>query len=86
MDAGHEIYITTTRPELLKDQIKLENRDLWKVVNDLGIKHENVRFTNGTGKYHFLHDFDIHFDDDRIEIELIEEHLTTCVGVLIFDP
>lgn len=27
--------------------------------------------------------FDAHYDDDDIEIELIEEHCPNCVGVLI---
>jgi len=83
---GHEIWITTTRPHKLPNGVIIENRDLFKVAKEFNIPTERIRFTGGTDKYHFLEGFDIHFDDDRIEIELIEEHVPSCVGVLIQYP
>lgn len=86
IDNGHEVWITTTRPHVFPNGVKLENRDLFKVANDLGIPKNRIQFTGGTDKYHYLKGFDVHFDDDQIEIELIEENTPECCGVLIFDP
>ena len=86
IEDGHDIYITTTRPHKFPNGVILENRDLFFVADQLGIDKDKIRFTGGTDKYHFLEGFDIHFDDDQVEIELIEEHLENCIGVLILDP
>lgn len=83
---GHDIYITTTRVEKMPNGIVLENRDLWSVCKRLGIDKSKVRFTNGNDKYHILDGFDIHFDDDKIEVDLINENVKGCVGVLVYDP
>lgn len=88
IEDGHDIWITTSRPLWvgINNTVKVENRDLFKVAKDLGIIEEKIQFTQGVDKWKFLDGFDIHFDDDRIEVELIEENLPNCVGVLIFDP
>lgn len=79
---GHDVYITTSRDE--KESRFYANAIVFKVAEQLGIPKENIRFTNGD-KYPFLHDFDLHFDDDQIEVELIEEN-TNCTCILIYDP
>ena len=86
MDDGHDIYVTTTRLHKMPNGIVLENRDLFATCKKMNIPKENIRFTNGNDKYHILNGFDIHFDDDQIEIDLINENVDGCVGVLIFDP
>ena len=87
---GHDVYITTSRHESLSRVINAQNlgwdnKIIFTISEKLGIPKENIRFTNGKDKWTLLEDFDIHFDDDQIEIELLEEN-TKCVGVLIFDP
>lgn len=83
IEEGHDIYITTSRFENIG--IFHSNEIVFNVAEKLGIPKERVRFTNGGDKWELLQDFDLHFDDDQIEIELIEEN-TKCIGVLILDP
>ena len=54
-----------------------------EIAESIGIKQERIRFTSYVDKFEFLEDFDIHFDDDVIEIELINEHLPNCKAILI---
>ncbi len=83
---GHEVWITTARTSDPYQNIKYGwNKDVFSVAERLGIPHTNIQFTEGNGKYQYLKGFDIHFDDDRTEIELMEEHELECVGVLILD-
>ena len=84
---GHEVYITTSR---CADGGRHYSNDIIFIVAErLGIPKERVRFSGGGdnngNKWGYLHDFDMHFDDDQIEIELIEEN-TKCIGILIYDP
>lgn len=82
---GHQVWIVTTR--VLNPQINKgwDNKSLFTTAEKLGIPKEHIIFTNYKPKWEFLKDFDMHFDDDQIEIEEIEEN-TNCVGVLILDP
>ena len=80
---GHEVWITTSR---MDDNTNPRwNQDVKSVSEKLGINPEHIQYTNGGDKWPLLKGFDIHFDDDSLEIELIEENLTNCVGVLILD-
>lgn len=83
---GHDVWITTSRRKDPPDNIGWDNVTVFKVAERLGIPTEKIQFTDGKDKFPHLTDFDIHFDDDQIEIELIEENLETCIGVLILDP
>jgi hypothetical protein len=86
VEDGHEVWVTTSR---LSDEVapsKHWNRDLKKVVDEVGISILHVQFTNGDDKWKLLKGFDMHFDDDMVEIELIEEHLPEVCGILILDP
>lgn len=82
--ANHEVWITTSRSPN-KEGVKLpyDNREVFAMAEKLGIKKENIRFTSYDEKYKYLKDFDLHFDDDEVEIELINEHPCKCIGVLI---
>lgn len=84
---GHEVWITTTRPKAvgINGEVILEHRDLYAVAKELNIPEERIQMTGGTDKWRFLDGFDIHFDDDKIEVELIEENLPSCSAVLILD-
>lgn len=82
IDDGHEVWITTARvdsrygPENWNDDIK-------EVAAKLHIPSENIILTNGTDKWCFLGEFDMHFDDDPEEISGINTYLESCVGILI---
>lgn len=84
IETGHDVWITTSRCEEKYGQ-PYWNRDLYKVAEILNIPKSKIQLTNGNDKWKYLKDFDIHFDDDQIEIELIEENLPTCTCVLIYD-
>lgn len=82
--AGDDVYITTTRLEYLEGMdVKFKNTTLFKIAEEVGIPKENIRFTNYEDKVGYLTDFDIHFDDDSYEIDLITRSKSKCMGVLI---
>lgn len=84
IEAGHEVFITTSRTENPPPHARWDNKIIYTIAEKLGIPKENIRFTNYADKYEFLDGFDIHFDDDPEEIRLIEENIK-CVGVIIND-
>ena len=79
---GNDVWITTTR---LPNPDPTWNRDLFRVAKELGIPEGKIQMTNGENKWKFLKGFDIHFDDDQIEVDLIEENLPECSPILIYD-
>lgn len=82
---GHEIWITSSR--MNNEYGKLNwNKDLLSVAKKLNIPLDHIQTTNGEDKWLFLKGFDIHFDDNQFEIELIEENLPECAVILILDP
>jgi hypothetical protein len=85
IEAGHEVWIHTTRLDNTKAPSHRWNDDLLEVSRKLGIFMDKIVWTNGEDKWKFLEDFDLHFDDDQVEIELIEENLEKCVGILVYD-
>ena len=86
---GHEVWITTSR--LSSDHgrskgwpwIITQNETLFKLAEEIGIPEDKIKFTEGEHKWKSLYTFDIHFDDDILEIELINQNLADCCGVLI---
>ena len=89
IDAGHEVWITTSRLSTEHGRSKgwpwiiTQNEYLFEIAEKVGISKDKIKFTEGDDKWKSLYNFDIHFDDDIVEIELIEENLTNCCGVLI---
>ena len=90
IDDGHEVWITTTRlsSDLGKSKgwpwIITQNEALFKIAEEVGIPMDRIKFTEGEDKWKSLYTFDIHFDDDDVEIDLIQENLPNCCGVLIY--
>jgi hypothetical protein len=90
IDDGHEVWITTSR--LSSDHgrskgwpwIITQNDKLFAIAKDLGIPEDKIKFTEGDDKWKCLYTFDIHFDDDYVEIELINENLPDCCGILLY--
>lgn len=82
--AGDDVYITTTRLEYKKGMdVKFSNTNLFLIAEKLGIPKENIRFTNYEDKVGYLENFDIHFDDDPHEIDLITRSNLKCLGILV---
>lgn len=79
VERGHEVWIVTSRfgdDERYKSffqtttPVGLTNKDLFEIVNSLGIPNERVHFTDMDDKWPFLKffgDFLWHLDDDWIE-------------------
>lgn len=84
-DDGHTLWIITTRPKHPNPQVQWDNKTLFRVADELGIPNERIIFTGYNDKFPVLteHKIDIHFDDDIIEIELMEENDCPTQGVLI---
>ena len=84
---GHDVYITTSRMDHYEHEYaKRWNDDVYKVADQLGIARENVQFTNCDIKANYLKGFDMHFDDDIVEIQCIEQKVPECACILIMDP
>lgn len=76
---GNDVFITTSRHQISPFY---NNSKVYEIAEKVGIPISRIRFTNGKDKYLYLKDFDIHFDDDDIEIDLIND-FTKCVGILV---
>jgi len=74
-----EIFILTSRNSTL------ENLDLWKVVEDIGIKKDNVLFSYHTSKLQMFIDkkLDMHFDDDHLDVDDININCGRGSAVLV---
>ena len=80
---GDEVHITTSRSEKWEwvGVNPNHNKDLFELAEDLGIQY--IHFTNHDDKVNHLKDFDIHYDDDEHEIDLITRSNLKCIGVLV---
>ena len=79
---GHEVHIVTSRFDK-NNTVIYTNEDLFKIADKVGISRENITFTNQNDKVGYLEGFDIHFDDDEYEIDLITRSKIRCLGILI---
>lgn len=78
--AGHDVWVTTSRrPQ--------DCTEVYAVTDVVGIPREKCQFTTFEDKVKFLDGFDVHFDDDDYEIDLINrerEHGNfKCKGILL---
>jgi len=78
MNKGYDVHIVTSRPPSGPDKWSIKgnpviiwtNDDLYELAGMLGIKNENIHFTNYSPKYKFFEkneDFIFHVDDDDSE-------------------
>lgn len=79
---GDEVHITTARLHESKTT-QFDNKKLYELAERVGIPKDNIHFTGFELKVHFLKTFDIHYDDDYIEIDAINSSDLTCYGILI---
>lgn len=90
IDDGHEVWITTSRLSSEHGRSKgwpwiiTQNEFLFETAEKVGIPKDRIKFTEGDDKWKSLYTFDIHFDDDEVEIELININLDNCCGVLLY--
>lgn len=88
IEEGIEVHIVTSRYEdLSKYSFECDHEDMFEVVNKLGIKKENIHFTNMEYKWRFFiknPDFIWHLDDNGEEIQLFHIHKvkTKCIWSL----
>jgi hypothetical protein len=95
VDLGYEVHIVTARydaiPKYTKEfmhkyQIEDLQRQfdyLFEVADEIGIPRDRIHFTNMISKHFFFEEnkgFLWHLDDDRVEIDSINEY-TSTVGI-----
>lgn len=78
------VFVVTSRTDY-QDGLEFSNSDLFEVTDRIGIKRENITFTKYDDKYKFVKDYDLHFDDDEVEIDLINRFPGKCIGFL-YEP
>lgn len=87
VNRGFDVHIVTSRhsDEAAKESgwkwILGQNKSLFDVAEECGIKEENITFTNGRDKIEYLKgkNFKFHLDDDEIELMLIFESDEKCI-------
>lgn len=82
---GHDIHITTSRHSVWKwgGINETFNEDLFEIAEELSISRDKIHFTDMEPKVDFLEGFDMHFDDDEVEIDLINRSKLPCLGILV---
>lgn len=92
IEQGHDVWVTTSRFSSEDGDsknwpwIRQQNEQLFQITNALGIPKEKIQFCAMQDKWNFLEGFDIHFDDDELDIQLIEENLPSCATVWVLTP
>ena len=83
---GYEVWILTSRyVDCDNYNFKVNNDDLFKVADNLGIDRNHIKFMNMNDKYKFVltKNFIFHLDDDWVEINMINGR-TKTKGVSCF--
>jgi hypothetical protein len=83
---GLEVWIITARIDNETGEkngwhwIEKQNKQLFDIANDCGIKPENIKFTAMCDKIEFIegNEFTFHLDDDDYEIDLINSSDDQC--------
>lgn len=86
INLGFEVYICTSRFSPDNAPSKEFNDDLFKISDEIGIKRDNIIFTNYADKSEFLKDngFIFHLDDDNIELLFIKND-TDVIPIYLFN-
>lgn len=87
VDEGHDVWIVTSRYSDQNAKLKAwwwiidQNKNLYDVAEECGIKKEHIHFTNGEDKIVFLKEknFVFHLDDDDVELMVILWSKDKCV-------
>ena len=86
----HEVYILTSRLDSLYRKAHRHlhsNDDIYDVAEKVGIKPQNVVFTNQASKLEHIHRgrVGVHIDDNEAELKNISA-LSQCKGFSALDP
>lgn len=86
----HEVYILTSRWDSLyrkADKRLHSNDDIYETAEKVGIKPQNVVFTNQASKLEHIHRgrVGLHIDDNEAELKNISA-LSQCKGFSALDP
>lgn len=86
IDQANDVHIVTRRYSYLHPDAGDEVSQVIALADQIGIKRENVHFTNREYKVGKLKALGahIHYDDDHTEILLIRQHYPECRGFLVF--
>lgn len=86
VDKDFEVWIVTTRLDNTQAPSHRWNDDLFEVAKRVGIRLENVHWTNGADKWEFLKDknFEFHIDDDWYELRMIQRNIKGTKAISSF--
>jgi hypothetical protein len=76
---GHDVYITTARHK--HSALPFINKDLYQIAERVGIRPENIRFTDGNEKTPYLQGFNAHFDDNYLQLQSIKETIPSITAI-----
>jgi hypothetical protein len=91
IEKGWDVWIVTSRCDTERalakgwHWVERQNEQLYKVANDVGIKRENIIFTEHVDKIVYLKDkgFLFHLDDDVDELMAIRESGDECYPICV---
>jgi hypothetical protein len=86
VNKGFEVWIVTTRLDNTNAPSHRWNDDLMDVARDVGIRLENIHWTNGADKWMFIKnkDFEFHIDDDWYELRMIQKNIKKTKAISSF--
>ena len=90
IDNGHDVYIVTKRfgePNKMYGK-KNEHIEVFELAEKLGIKKENIHFTNREWKYDTLKNLgiNVHFENSENKVDQIKKFTSHITTVHIEDP
>ena len=70
---GHDVYIITAR---MRDD---NNDAVNRTAEQLGIRRNHIKYTNGKDKWPYMvrYDIDIHYDNNQEQVDKINENTLT---------
>ncbi len=83
-----DVWVVTTRYDSLHDSgvwTDPDSSDLWEIIDEVGIPHRNVIFTNMKWKAEFLKDTKViwHLDDNWKEFVQFRKHKLKTFGIQV---
>lgn len=78
LKGGHDVFILSSRSAEDRNVVKV-----YEAAEFLDLPHDKIIFTDGEPKYRFLESFDMHFDNNASEVEMISKHLPSVACFLV---
>lgn len=85
VDPNNTVHIITRRYNYLHPTAGDEMSQVLALAEKVGIKKENIHFTNRVYKVAKIKelDIDMHYDDDQTELQFIRQHFPKCKAFLV---